>query len=88
METSDNTLVARIVLEKAFTERLQTAEVDEYRRNYLRFRKGKANGAKGEGPGDADPEDDSVSKHNPTFIPPKFLAALPNFESSIMFSCR
>jgi len=38
-------------MEPAFTRKLQTAPVDEYRHNYARFRKGKAQGAKGERPG-------------------------------------
>lgn len=41
---------APIALEPAFLRGLQTVAVDEYRRNYQRFRKGKAVGAKGERP--------------------------------------
>lgn len=41
---------ALIALEPAFLRGLQTVAVDEYRRNYQRFRKGKAVGAKGERP--------------------------------------
>ena len=37
-------------MEPAFTRKLQRAPVDEYRNNYRRFRKGKAQGAKGERP--------------------------------------
>ena len=37
-------------MEPAFARKLQTAAVDDYRQNYRRFRKGKAQGAKGERP--------------------------------------
>lgn len=41
---------APMTLEPAFTRGLQTAAVDEFRRNYQRFREGKARGARGERP--------------------------------------
>lgn len=41
---------ALMTLEPAFTRGLQTAAVDEFRRNYQRFREGKARGARGERP--------------------------------------
>ncbi|KAM3570179.1 hypothetical protein VYU27_007742 [Nannochloropsis oceanica] len=37
-------------MEPAFTTRLRTAAVDDYRKKYQRFRSGKAHGASGEGP--------------------------------------
>lgn len=86
METSSNTQIAGIKLEKAFTERLQTAEVDEYRRNYLRFRTGKAKGARGEGPSEADPQDDTVCNHSHLiFILHTFQISLRNFQTINIF---
>uniref|UniRef100_I2CQS8 Mannitol 1-phosphate dehydrogenase n=1 Tax=Nannochloropsis gaditana (strain CCMP526) TaxID=1093141 RepID=I2CQS8_NANGC len=44
-------------MEPAFLTQLRTSAVDDYRRNYRRFRSGKAHGAQGEGPNaDADAE--------------------------------
>ncbi|TFJ83028.1 hypothetical protein NSK_005653 [Nannochloropsis salina CCMP1776] len=44
-------------MEPAFLTQLRTSAVDDYRRNYRRFRSGKAHGAQGEGPNaDADTE--------------------------------
>lgn len=37
-------------MEPAFLTQLRTSAVDDYRRNYRRFRSGKAHGAQGEGP--------------------------------------
>lgn len=48
-------------MEPSFTRRLQTEAVNQYRHNYRFFRKGKAQGAKGESPVALCPEDEQLT---------------------------
>jgi hypothetical protein len=52
-------------MESAFLRRLQTDAVEQYRRNYQRFRKGKPHGAEGERP---DPQKCVVEVRHSLFI--------------------